>query len=368
MIQSIGKAHKGGRCTMKRNLFTPPIGLAGLCQNRPAANDGAVCAFARRLPSHLSFHSPSAARRLALCLALCLFALSACLPGPMAAAGTLYFLNSPERVQRPGLLATISLPPDKLARVFFHYKNATGATQRFEVRTSQPLARARWSCQSAYVPGHAGSSAGEHFFWIRPKRHPVRLRLACALRPGMIVSGIVDGTPIRTSEFVVRMGAGQRAPYANVRTTDRIAVDYHFSLTNRNRQQKIRIGGPAPGYVAGSYGRTIRLHARIQRPGTVRLVFSPRGGPMRFVYIHNGAIHILPGCLAQRHYELFDIPAGPQDTVEIIPMGGYCYPIQLSYYLTPRITLRGDPRRQRSGHMQLASRTSGGHRRDRSTS
>jgi hypothetical protein len=46
--------------------------------------------------------------------------------GQVVPQRTVYFLNAPETIKRPGLVMTQTLRANERARIFWHYKNDTG--------------------------------------------------------------------------------------------------------------------------------------------------------------------------------------------------------------------------------------------------
>ena len=246
--------------------------------------------------------------------------------------GTLYFLNAPERVTRPGTLAALTLPGRKKARIFFHYVNCTHQGQRFEVLSSSAILHARCASNYDYDPGHAGSTTGAHFFSQQPHTCYPPVLIRCQLAPGMVVSGILDGYPARQTMLSCRMGSGASVPSGRVLTTQ-VAKDIQMALSGYRQSASVRVGESHKGDVDGEYGRSVRVHAKVDHPCRLRVTVSPRGGHIRFVYRHNGSVHEMVGCMAMHWYELFSIPIKDRDTIEIIPSGGYCYPVLLSYQL-----------------------------------
>ena len=237
------------------------------------------------------------------------------------------------------------------ARIFFHYRNATGHQQQFWLRTTAPVRNARWGWSIAHVPGHAGSAAAKVFFSRSPARYPRVIYLTGSLQKGMAVSGILEGAPTTSARVLCRLGAGQPVASSRVRVTEAIQWNMNLDLSARRRYAAVRIGERRQGHINGDYGATIRVRTRVPRPWRMDVAMSPRGGDIRFVYRHNGVVHMLPGCQAYRRYKLYSVHIHASDTLEIIPVGGYCYPVEITYRLVKPLSAVAEASRTHKQHV-----------------
>lgn len=84
---------------------------------------------------------------------------------PMAT--NLVFLNFPEKVLQTGNLGKQTIKESSKTRIFFHYLNATGRDQVFNFKLKGKLEKYKFSVDTNFEPGLAGSNATKKIFIIK---------------------------------------------------------------------------------------------------------------------------------------------------------------------------------------------------------
>jgi hypothetical protein len=237
------------------------------------------------------------------------------------------------------VVARFTVPARSRARIFFHFKNATGAAQTFRIAVSgSAFANARWGFANDPEPGIAGSCAAEKFFAAEDRtRDPQGVSLSTRVPSGSTVSGILEGVPISSEGATVQAAMGDDRHDAGtwrVEKSRHVEIDHHL-LCGLGTSTAVRVGASesSPDRVSGDYGSTVRLHITngAATPQKVRIGISPRGGELSFVYRVNGVVRRTPVIAARADVGLLSLVLAPHATLvlETMPSGGWNYPVEV---------------------------------------
>jgi hypothetical protein len=248
-----------------------------------------------------------------------------------ATAVTLYFLNSPEAVQKPGTLTDMSLPGKK-CRVFFHYINCTSHPQHFMLTVSMPMSSAKLGWGVSGDPGTAGCIAATQFLKASASAKEQKIAVSVHLDEGVTISGIIEGDPGREARLVCRMGDITHNTVWRVASMPLAEAVYSVAV-EPGIAKVVRIGQKQSGHIDGDYGVTYTVQIKNSMATALRvsLVVSPRGGGMRVAYRLAGTVHQTPHLKAYGSYEVASMLISPGQTLEFntIPEGGFSYPLEL---------------------------------------
>jgi hypothetical protein len=271
---------------------------------------------------------------LRLLLATTLAFLANSVSGQTVPQGTVYFLNVPETIKRPGLVMTQTLRANERARIFWHYKNDTGREQLFLLKTEGECRLLRVGYAVSGSPSVAGTEAMLRFQRSVPLDRPVCLVVRVRVGRGQTISGVAEGIWGQPTPLVAQMGEG-----AEVAGIARITSPFLFfeerCQVGPGQMGRIRVGEAKPGHIAGDYGSTVRVTAVYQgkKRGRVRISFSPRGGPLTLVYRYNGEVRQSLRVRAKSEQHLMEVCLEPGESVslDVYPMGGFNYPVEFRY-------------------------------------
>ena len=275
---------------------------------------------------------------LRLLLATTLAYLTSSVSGQAVPQGTVYFLNVPESIKRPGVLMTQMLRGNERARIFWHYKNDTGQEQVFLLSVEGESRLLRVGHAVFGSPSAAGTEAMLRFQRSDPLNRPARLVVRVRVGRGQTISGVAEGVWNQQSALVARMGNGAEVA-GIVRITSPFLFFEERCRVSSEQMGYIRVGESKPGHIAGDYGSTVRVTATYQatKRGRVRISFSPRGGPLTLVYRYNGEVRQSPRVRAKAEQRLMDVWLEPGTSVslDVYPMGGFNYPVEFRYRVVP---------------------------------
>ena len=270
--------------------------------------------------------------RLLLATTLAVFANS--VNGQAVPQGTVYFLNVPESINRPGIVMTQTLRPNERARIFWHYKNDTGHEQLFVLSAEGETRNLRVGFAASPSPPAAGREAMLRFQRSDPPEKPVRLITQVRVGRGETISGVAEGVWSQSAALLAQMGEGE-ALEDIARITSPFLFFEEQCQVGVGQAGRIRIGESKPGHISGDYGSTIRVTATYQgkKRAKVRLSFSPRGGPLTLVYRYNGEVRQSPPVRAKGEQRLLDVWLEPGESVslDVYPLGGFNYPVEFRY-------------------------------------
>jgi hypothetical protein len=268
--------------------------------------------------------------RLLLATTLAVFAHSVI--GQTVPRGTVYFLNVPESVRRPGIVMNQVLRPSERARIFWHYKNDTGREQLFVLTSEGDARNLRTGFAVSSSPSAAGTAAMLQFQHSDPSEKPLRLEVRARVGRGQTISGVAEGVWGQSSTLVAQMGEGKEL-HGIVRIISPFLFVEERCHVSAGQMGRIRVGESRPGRIAGDYGSTIRVTAIYhgKKHGKVRISFSPRGGPLILVYRYNGKVRQSQRVRAKGEQRLVDVWLKPGELVslDIYPLGGFNYPVEL---------------------------------------
>ena len=252
---------------------------------------------------------------------------------------TLYYLNAPETVTRSGALARFKISGRSTARIFFHFKNATGSPTVFRISIAgSAMSSAYWGIATDKEPGIAGSRAAERFLSSESRtRDPQGVSLSARVEKGATVSGIVEGIPISPTGATVTAVLGdsnhdhkdwhiQKSSFVEIAKPVQLELGKSFI---------VRLGDHAsqPNRIDGDYGSTmkIRITNLATVPQKIRIGVSPRGGDAAFVYRIRGVVRRTNVIKVGSDAAIISIILQPMGvlTLDTIPLGGWCYPVEV---------------------------------------
>jgi len=246
--------------------------------------------------------------------------------------GVIYFLNVPETIKKPGVLMSQKINPLERSRIFWHYKNATGRSQLFELSADGIAKHYRAGFHVSSVPANAGTEGMMNFQRFLPSITGQRISIKAWVPSGYTISGVAEGVWDKASNLVAKLGAGPEV--------DGIAkiISQHLFLEEKiifsaAQQGVFRVGESRPGHIPGNYGSTIRLWARYYGPirKKARISFSPRGGNAVLIYRLDGRLVRTSKARAKSDYFLFYKWLNPDESfyIDVYPIGGFNYPLEL---------------------------------------
>jgi hypothetical protein len=251
------------------------------------------------------------------------------------------YLNNPETVQSKGILHKKTFAKDSHVRYFFHYKNGTDKSVKFNITSDQPVTKLKKSIASDFMPEIAGSKAVKNFFLA--KESTGKINLSSNLEPDYTISGILEGDFKKGNTIQYYFGDNSKI----ISSYDIYQHNYDFNYDlniGLNQKTNYRLGSGITNTVKGQYGSTINLNVVPNQSGILKMSFSPRGGSGLLVFSNRGKIFITKLMPAFKNYDAFiiNVEKGKKETFTFIPCGGLNYPINLefslqSYELNPDI-------------------------------
>ncbi len=261
---------------------------------------------------------------------------------------TLLFCNQPERLQAPGAYADALLTGGRTYRIFFHYRNVTGAVKplviAFQGSVGKPLTVdiRKGIADPQNDPPQAGQQAMARYLKAPDQRFVGKggVRLPMNLRPWDVASGVLT---VRADQDVrLRIyfqNNNQVVTNARVTAVKAPHRDVTIALSPEAAQQYYRIGIPEEGMTGGmdgAYGLVYTFHVQAPAGSKVRVTFSPRGGQSGLVAALNGLLvqsRIVP---PKNHSVFAEAKVGPNGLALVtIPFGGVFYPVEMAFHLLP---------------------------------
>ena len=275
-------------------------------------------------------------------------------PGPARAAAavekadTLLFCNQPERILAGGAHADAHLTAGRTYRIFFHYRNGTGAAGplvvAFHGSRGRPLTLdvRKGIGRPQKDPSEAGRQAMARFLKAPRQRHVGQkggARFPLTLKRKEVASGVLT---VRADQDVrlriyFRHNRGV-VPGARVVAVDAPRRDYTVTLARgAGERQYFRIGVPEPGmsrHLGGTYGLVYSFQVNAPPGSRVRVSFSPRGGKAGLVGTINGVMQQSRIVGAAAWSAFTEAVVGKDGmVVTTLPFGGVFYPVELLFQL-----------------------------------
>ena len=242
------------------------------------------------------------------------------------------YLNNPETLQSKGILHKKTFPKDSHVRYFFHYKNGTDKSVKFNIKSDKPVKNLKKSINTHEMPEMAGAIAVKNFFNAPESNKPINL--CSSIEPDATISGIIEGN--FTKGDTVQYYFGEMSNSVNYYDIYQNNFDYNFDLNVSMNQKAIyKLGSGITNTVKGQYGSTINLNITPSQTGILKMSFNPRGGHGLLVYSHKGKIFITKLLPAFKNYDaiMLSVEKGKKETFTFIPVGGLNYPINIEYVL-----------------------------------
>jgi hypothetical protein len=218
------------------------------------------------------------------------FALHSLCFADSSSKGTVYFLNVPETIKTAGVVRTQMIRGGEISRIFWHYKNATGATQKFSLVISGDVSALHSGQYVSSMPGIAGTEAMYSFLNNKPASGQLALNID--VPNGKVVSGIAEGIWTVDSALTASMGSGMEVSGIKNATNPHLTVDSFCTVSRIGKTIKLRLCGDKPGHLAGDYGsmQRITIESKIDKKIILKVAFSPRGGEASCIYEINGRV------------------------------------------------------------------------------
>lgn len=271
-------------------------------------------------------------------------------PRVALAADKLLFCNQPERMVVGGAHADARLSAGQTYRIFFHYRNGTGATAplvvAFHGSTGKPLTLRvqKGIADPRLDPSEAGKQAMARFLTSPAKRyvgHKGAAQFPLTLKRLEVASGVLT---VRASQDVrlriyFRHNKGV-VPGARVVAVKAPRREHTVTLapgTEEQQRQYFRLGVPEPGmseYLDGTYGLVYSFKVNAPAGSKVRVAFSPRGGKSGLVGTVDGVLR-QSGIVGAAAWAAFAEAVVGKDGMVIttLPFGGVFYPVELVFQL-----------------------------------
>lgn len=293
-------------------------------------------------------------------------------------SGTLYFLNEPESVCKPGTVARQPLLRKGRARIFFHFRNCTGKAQVFTLAVNKTVNKTANGTESkagealeimearqvraAFAvdgePEQAGIRAAHAFMTQNPAKGGISLRVR--VEPLQTVSGIAEGTCDEEGVILAQMGEGDVVRGMKVVANAWIFESFERKMGS-SASWKLRLGEDREGRIAGDYGSTLRVGVEnvSGKTSRLRIVVSPRGGDLALAYRDQHRVLRTPMLAARSRRELLSrvLRPGEKFSLDLIPAGGFNYPVEFRLLLDPLAPAPGPMTEQTKARM--AKKTGG---------
>jgi len=251
------------------------------------------------------------------------------------------YLNNPETVHSKGILHKKTFTKDSHVRYFFHYKNGTDKSVKFNITSDKPVTKLKKSISTDNMPEIAGAKAVKNFFYA--KESTSKINLTSNLEPDSTISGILEGDFIKGN--TIQYYFGDNSKLIDSYDIYQQNYDFDFSLNvGLNQKTNYRLGSGITDTVKGQYGSTINLNILPSQSGILKMSFNPRGGHGLLVFSNRGKIFITKLLPAFKSYDaiMISVEKGKKETFTFIPLGGLNYPINIefslqTYFLDPDI-------------------------------
>jgi hypothetical protein len=269
-------------------------------------------------------------------------------PRQARAAEDLLFCNQPERIRTSGAHADARLSAGRTYRIFYHYRNNSGAAGPLVVAfhgaaAGKPLTLAvqKGVADPQRDPSLAGRQAMARFLKGPRKRFVGDnggVRFPVRLKHLDVASGVLTVRADQDARLRIYFrNNGRVVPGARVVAVEAPRRDYTIALSPGGAPRYFRIGVPEPGmsgHLNGTYGLVYSFKVNAPPGRTVRVAFSPRGGK-------SGLVGTIDGVLRQTRivgataWAVFSEAVVGKDglVVTTLPFGGVFYPVELAFHL-----------------------------------
>jgi hypothetical protein len=286
------------------------------------------------------------------------------LPKPQDVA--LYYSNNPETIRGPQALFWHSLREQAPARLLYHHQNLGTKPLNLAVDiTNNGAAEARVQVvNGAAAPSMdtvlVGHQATYKFMKLLQTGTGVIVRIpgkstrrifVNRLRAGDTMSGLMLVRPLQDSDLTLSMRAEDVDRPTTAFTASNPATDTVFPTPDKTLDFSYTVGGqwayvPIGRYpvkngegvaLDGNYGvvYTVRLHLEnpTAKKADVRVIFEPRAGEARAVFLINGALTETPSTFPPAEVRIMTVPLAPRQkktvTLVTMPAAGGSYPAAL---------------------------------------
>jgi hypothetical protein len=286
------------------------------------------------------------------------------LPKPSDVA--LYYSNNPETIRGPQVLFWHGLKEQAPARLLYHHQNlGTKALNLAVDITNDGDTAARVQVvdgtaapsMDTVLVGHQATykfmkrlQTGTGVIVHIPARSARRIFVR-RLNPGDTMSGLMLVRPLNEGKLTLSMRAEDIGRPATAFTASQAATESVFPNPDKALDFSYSVGG-AWAYVPigrypitngdglsldGNYGvmYTVRLHLEnpTARKTDVRVIFEPRAGEARAVFLINGALTETPATFPPAEVRVMTVPLAPRQkktvTLVTMPAAGGSYPAAL---------------------------------------
>jgi len=265
-------------------------------------------------------------------------------PATAQPADSLLFCNQPEKLRSPGAYADAKLTAGKTYRIFYHYRNVSGATGPFVIAfqgsPGKPLTLLlhKGIAEPDIDPPLAGRQAVSRFLTAAPQTYRGRgyARFGYTVPSRGVASGIVTVRADQDVRFRLYFRNGRRVlPAARVVAVNTPHREQAVALSAGTTAHYVRIGMPeaAANLFDGAYGLIYSFHVSAPAGRRVRIAFSPRGGKAGLVGTVDGRIR--QSRIVESGWTVFsESIVGPKGLVlTTLPFGGVFYPVELAFRL-----------------------------------
>lgn len=249
--------------------------------------------------------------------------------------GEFIYMNNPERLKTTGILHKKKYNQNTNVRYFFHYVNGTKSNQKFEIKSNNIVNNYKFGCDINFRPEIAGSKSVEKYMYSEPSS--AKINYTRIVKPEETISGIFQGTIIKDDEIVFCFGSESK-----VIAFDKIQSNFDHSVNldaEVDKISKFRLGDPIKNKISGQYGNDINLIINPKQSGILKVSFSPRGGEGKLVFENRGKIYKTEMKSPYKQYDVMYVfvEKGKLEKFQFIPIGGFNYPMELSFSLHTEI-------------------------------
>jgi hypothetical protein len=253
----------------------------------------------------------------------------------LATSKRLVFLNFPEKVIKSGELGKQTIKNTSNTRIFFHYLNATGREQVFNLKFEGSFKDFKSGMAIDREPGFAGAKANSSFFKAQRKSidNP---KLSISLPHRATISGIVDATFDQGDKWHCEMGSGQPVEGIKIVSTDNFHKLFKIDL-NDKKPYYYRLGDNRNDIIPGDYGFNYNFSIKNKTSSKKLLIcyLDPRGGKITGVFNADGKVITTKEINPRDVTKFYDRFLEPNESIDLsyVPTGGYSYPINLKFKL-----------------------------------
>jgi len=247
---------------------------------------------------------------------------------------TLYYLNSPESIKLPGIVARFKTPASQKIRVFFHYVNRTSVNQDFILHFDKSVKQFRLGYGISYSPGFAGQIGITNFMSSKLVDKFGGIKLSLNLKPGHTISGICEGATTNSTNVIAYLGSMSNSMQYKVLESKNVNEKIDIVL-NQGSKKNIRIGNKRSGMIDGDYGTSFNflIKPNVLKPSRLKIIVSPRGGHASFGFSLFNVVGKSPLIGSKNIWTFYDkiVNPGEQLSFSVMLPGGYSYPLEYRF-------------------------------------